>query len=177
MATDAGTRAMEARRRRQWMALAVLMVVAVGIGAARLAQLVPARASADADDTAARPEQMDATEDRAAPELAPTEATWPVELERDLFAWDRVFPPPADAPAEEAPTVVAEAPAIDPAELQREAQRVVRVQAIVLGDDPIAMINGEVWRPGQVVEGFRIVRLRDRRIVLEKEGVEVILEL
>lgn len=173
MATDPGTRAMQAKRRKQWMLLAVLAVVAVAIGAVRFAQSVPSPATAS-PNTASTPT---ATSDRDPADASLAfEVTWPVELERDLFAWERVFPavePPETEPIEA--EAVEQTP--DAAAVRAEAERTVKLQAIIFGEEPIAMINGQVWRQGQTIEGFHITRIESRRLVLRKHGVEVVLEL
>lgn len=163
---------MEAKRRRQWIVLAALVLVAVVLGAVRMVQQIPSRATASNTPVAAN-ESESATELPSVPTAV--DVTWPRELKRDLFAWEAVFE--VEQPQEEEPVAEAPVERPDPAAVRRDAEREVALQAIIFGEEPIAMINGEVTKVGQTVAGFRVVRIEARRIVLEKENIEISLEL
>lgn len=45
------------------------------------------------------------------------------------------------------------------------------LQSTLMGAHPIAMINGEEARQGSLVEGFRVVKIEARKVIVEREGV------
>jgi hypothetical protein len=90
---------------------------------------------------------------------------WSPVVHRDPFRWEDVFQQPIP------PT----SPALQ--ELEREAREKIRLQAVMLGSVPRALINGELRREGDVVANFRILRIEQRRIIVEKNGVHVELTL
>jgi hypothetical protein len=54
--------------------------------------------------------------------------------------------------------------------LRRQASQ-LRLQTIVMGEMPKAMINGEPVGVGDVVALFRVDRIEARRVVVEREGI------
>lgn len=173
---DPGTRAMQARQRRQWIVFGVLSAIAVVIGITQLIETSPSSATAAPDLGQASGGAQQAASEATA--LRPVEVTWPVEVRRDLFAWENVFEPVSEAEAE--PEVVEPEPietGPDPAAIRAEAAKVVRLQAIIYGEEPIAMINGEVHRAGDRVGDFVLARIGPRKIFVVKDTVEVSIEL
>jgi hypothetical protein len=55
----------------------------------------------------------------------------------------------------------------------RTKARALQLQSIMFGAVPTAMINGDVVREGNVVEGFRILKIEPRRLIVESEGIEL----
>ena len=106
---------------------------------------------------------------------APLRLTIPDALPRDLFNTASMFPREA-ASSTPSGTKAAETPDLRAA-VVADAQRSIVVQAIVLGAEPKAMINGTLCRVGQVVKGFSVRKIEDRRIVLEKQGIELVVPL
>jgi hypothetical protein len=49
----------------------------------------------------------------------------------------------------------------------------LRLESIMLGATPTAMINGKMVREGNTVDGFRIRKIEARRIIVDNEGVEL----
>lgn len=163
MARKTGLRVMEIRRRRQWATLAVLAAAAVVLAIIRL----PPRYSIVATASALpNPDHAGHRADQSRPSGQPTAepllVAWPMELQRDLFEWEDLPGPASSMPVDA---------------LLREAQKSLTLQAILLSETPQAVINGRVWRCGQTVEGFRIVRIEPRRILVEKQQTEVEIEL
>ncbi|MEX2673752.1 MAG: hypothetical protein WD294_16750 [Phycisphaeraceae bacterium] len=172
---DAGMRAMQRKQRRQWAVLTMLLAAALVIGVVRLVHQGPEEVTASTTD-----ETVDASSAGSVSEpVVPVEINWPVEVRRDLFAWESVFPEDEPTPEPEPVKAPPEptAPMPDVASVTRAATQNVRLHAIIHGDDPIAMINNEVWREGQQVNGFRIVRIASRHIVISKDGIQITLEL
>jgi hypothetical protein len=56
--------------------------------------------------------------------------------------------------------------------LQRQASQ-LRIQTILMGENPRALINGELVGEGDVAASFRVLRIEARRIVVEREGVRM----
>lgn len=88
-----------------------------------------------------------------------------LEIRRDLFAWESVFDSPAPMPA------------ADPSEAARAASQALRLQAVMLGDEPRAVVNGRVYRVGEAVGEFVIRRIERRGIVVQKDDVAVNIDL
>ena len=56
--------------------------------------------------------------------------------------------------------------------LCQEATQHVRLESTMVSpENPKAMINGKLVKVGDVVEGFRLVRIEARRIFVEREGI------
>ncbi|MGA3065305.1 MAG: hypothetical protein ABSF29_00505 [Tepidisphaeraceae bacterium] len=49
----------------------------------------------------------------------------------------------------------------------------LKLESIVMGSEPSAMVNGEVIRPGDDIAGFRVVRIEPRTLVIERQGVRL----
>jgi hypothetical protein len=45
------------------------------------------------------------------------------------------------------------------------------LQSTLMGAQPLAMINGAEAREGSLVEGFRVVKIEARKVIVEREGV------
>ena len=54
--------------------------------------------------------------------------------------------------------------------LQTQAAK-LKLQTTVMGPTPSALVNGELVRAGDTVEGFKVVKIEPRRIVVEQDGV------
>lgn len=87
---------------------------------------------------------------------------WPVVVQRDPFRSDRVIP------SNHAANVKADAAA-----LAEEARQTLRFTGSILGEQPKAIVNGRLFRKGDVVSGFRILQIEKRQIVVERDGVSV----
>jgi len=51
------------------------------------------------------------------------------------------------------------------------------LQSTVMGEHPLACINGQFIKPGQAVDGFALERILPDRVLLNREGVQVVLLL
>ncbi|HUS91858.1 MAG TPA: hypothetical protein VM695_08410 [Phycisphaerae bacterium] len=110
----------------------------------------------------------------------PIRALSPV-VDRDLFTPNPALYPLAQAP-KAAPKMVT--PVEDPAaqEMARRQAIVAQAQALtlqstVIGAVPTAIINGQVLRTGEEINGFEVVRIDAHCCVVEKEGLQVALEM
>lgn len=105
----------------------------------------------------------------------------PTQVDRDLFAphplllpavIDRVVP--AVGPEKSRPD---SADGVDRAEVVRRASLGLQLQTTMLGDHPQALINGVLVSPGQKVQGFELIEVRPRGVVLEMAGIRLNLEM
>jgi hypothetical protein len=102
---------------------------------------------------------------------------WPGKVARDPFASAVVYrpPPPPPKPDEPAPLPPpAPAPVVDVA---KEAADAIPLTATVVGEKPIAMINGRIYRVGEFVAGFRITEIHARRIVVERNNQRIAIDV
>lgn len=102
--------------------------------------------------------------------------TWPNEIARDPFHSNLVFPPapPPPEPVVEAPVLP---PAPPPVDIEALAKETIHLKGTVLGDRPLAMMNGRVYRVGEVVEGFEIVKIGINQITIERDGLRLIVQV
>ena len=54
-----------------------------------------------------------------------------------------------------------------------EAAQELDLTTVIEGDDPVAIINGQLVRPGHTVEGFTLQRIDGRSVILEQGGTRV----
>jgi hypothetical protein len=53
----------------------------------------------------------------------------------------------------------------------------LRLQSTMMGSQPRAMVNGELVREGSVVASFRVERIEARRIIVEREGIRLEIQM
>jgi hypothetical protein len=87
-------------------------------------------------------------------------------------------PAPAAAPA------VVQVQRVDPniqAQVQRRAVEAaaaeLQLRSVVLAQDPVAVINAQMVRVGDVIGGFKIIAIQARQVVVEKDGTSVVLNM
>lgn len=51
------------------------------------------------------------------------------------------------------------------------------LQSTITGPVPLAHISGRLVRPGDHVDGFSVVRIDDRRVTLERSGIERVIKM
>ncbi len=118
-----------------------------------------------------------------APWLAPAKPalaiTWPTDITRDPFHSDLVFPPAAPPPPPPEPKVDVPvvAPAPPPIDLAALVQEKIHLKGTILGDRPIAMMNGRVYRVGEVLEGFKIVEIAKDQITVERDVTRFVVKV
>jgi predicted component of type VI protein secretion system len=83
---------------------------------------------------------------------------WPHGIAHDPFRASRSEPVP-DAEA-----------------FRREAAARLRVGGILFGSSPTVLINGVARKEGEIVEGFRLLRIRRDTVVLEQSGESIELQ-
>jgi hypothetical protein len=58
-----------------------------------------------------------------------------------------------------------------------DARRLIRVQAVLIGNPRLATLNERVLRPGDVIEGFRLEEVLPGGVLLSRDGATVHLPL
>jgi len=107
-----------------------------------------------------------------------------LEVTRDLFSFDASYfqripraEPDPDGPDD---THVTRVPAVSEAEriaTVNDQAGVLALQSTMASNRPVAMINGKVLGVGDRIEGFDIVHISTGRCVVEKDGVQVSLQM
>lgn len=93
--------------------------------------------------------------------------TWPVEVSRDPFTWEKLQPPTKTEVAQ------AETAQVDPASIAMHAQQSLTLQAIVMGSKPRALINSTLVHPDGVIGGYVLTQIETRAVVVSRQGVSV----
>ena len=102
---------------------------------------------------------------------------WPSRASRDPFVSALVYKEPPPPPKPEEPDLPPPPPPPPPVDLVKEAAEAIPLTATVVGDKPIAMINGRIYRVGEYVAGFRIAEIQARRIIVERERQRIPIEV
>jgi hypothetical protein len=53
----------------------------------------------------------------------------------------------------------------------------LKLQSIVMGPQPNAMVNGQLVGEGSVVAGFRVLKIEARRMIIEREGIRLEIQM
>lgn len=93
----------------------------------------------------------------------PIKASWPELSARDIF----------DRSGEDVPTAVVN----NESRIKAEATSSLHVSGIVLGDPSWAVINGRIVKPGDAIDQFRVIEIKTRSVVVENQGVTIVLDL
>jgi hypothetical protein len=59
----------------------------------------------------------------------------------------------------------------------RIAAESLKLESTIMGAAPGAMVNGEFVREGSVVSGFRVLKIEPDRLIIEREGVKLAVEM
>lgn len=165
----------------------LVTMLAVGLllwGRLILLEDVPKIATADPNAPAQSGQAPDTPGDEAvesAPVLPPlpsVEVALSEDLTLDLFTFrhNRYKPLPAEESAgngEQLAGLTAE-------ELKRELvelARSLRLQSVIQGNSPAIVINGEVLRVGDSIEGFELVSFNERSAKLNRDGLTFLLKM
>lgn len=105
-------------------------------------------------------------------------------ITRDLFAFNQDhFTPVPTAPVETtdedtpAPAETTRPPRIDWQEIITRQSRDLALQSTINSDIPIVVINERVLGLGDVIDGFKVVRIDTGQCLLEKKGIKVTLKM
>jgi len=53
----------------------------------------------------------------------------------------------------------------------------LKIQSIVMGPVPRAMVNGQIVTEGSVVADFRVLKIEPRRMIIEREGIRLEIQM
>lgn len=103
-----------------------------------------------------------------------------LDLHRDLFRFHKDRYPGFEAASHEVQPEKSRTDLPDDnarIEAVREWANTLVLQAAIVGEHPRAMINSQVYRLGDKINGFTIRRVEARLVVLEDQGIEIHLPL
>ena len=165
-------------------------MMAVGLllwGRLILLEDVPKIATADPNAQQQNAADQNQPEGQATAEKAPVLPPLPVvqaslseDLTLNLFAFrhNRYKPLPSDE--SDGTGVQSSHTADDKEERKRELvemARGLRLQSVIQGKSPAIVINGEVLRVGDSIEGFELVSFNDRSAKVTREGLTFLLKM
>ena len=184
------------RQPKKAIILSVLVVVLIALSAWEvLRRGSPARATAavvtpnagPGDGTGSSVRSGAGSAERDANDTARAQADGAGDSERLAVDRDLFTPDPTYFPARRKPRPATVIKPIDDSIAVKEAQdRAVRAQAQALSlqstivgdvDVPTAIINGEVLRVGDLINGFRVVDIAARTCTVEKANLRITLEM
>ena len=167
-----GTMNVEANKpsRTKLVMLGGLSVVAAAVGI-RLLSSGPESAPAA---TITPPSATPIVPTPAQPVQGATAVEWPTDMARDPFHSERVFPPAAPPPEPKPDVPVVVTPSALPVDYAAIVREKFNLKGTILGERPIAMMNGRVYRIGEVLEGFTIVEIEKNQITVEREGTRFV---
>ncbi len=103
---------------------------------------------------------------------------FPEEVSRDLFALDLTNYTPTARPSDDGWNQGKSKVEVTDENLAiRDAALQLVLQSTILGDQPRAVINGRTLAVGQSIEGFTLMEVRHRRVILMIESVKILLSM
>lgn len=177
-----------ARDKKKTIILTVLALVAV-VMAARLLRTKGGPATATAETVAVVDDQAGDAEELALRGLPIHESDEYIKridhtITRDLFAFNQdhftpVFTTPVETTDEPtaAPAETRSPPRINWQEIITRQSRDLALQSTINSDIPIVVINGRVLGFGDVIDGFKVVRIDAGQCLLEKKGIKITLKM
>jgi len=164
-------------------AIALSSVLAIGLllwGRLLISDEVPRVATAKPDrpvaaSTSSPPTPAPATTGRS--DEAAVRLVVPEQPPRDLFSFDpSPYKPTPENVERQSPSKLPVTPADVSLATEQVVQqaRALQVQSVVIhGASPQALINGRLVGVGETIEGFEIVSMQERSIVVRKQGILV----
>jgi len=144
-----------------------LLAVALLLWGRLMLKQPPRTATAEPEPAAAR----SGYEDLSSFSLDTVYVDLPERLERNLFGLDPSAYENKPRNDEEAGVEDKSSPELaDEQERIRETASRLRLRTTILGQAPRAVINGRALAPGETIEGFVVLEIRAREVVLEREG-------
>ena len=168
-------------RKKLAFVLALVALCAFLLGRPLLKQPKPARV-----DAAARTGLTPSPKSQSGPTHTAIPRTvyvdLPQSLSRNLFALHPDFYPELDS---EDTTSHGEEKSIDDSadksevahRLRQDLEELALQTTILSGDEPKAMINRRVLAPGEVIQGFELMAVFPRHVVLRRDGIMVLLKM
>ncbi|NJL30719.1 MAG: hypothetical protein HC898_03300 [Phycisphaerales bacterium] len=103
----------------------------------------------------------------------------PTDNGRDLFAMNHSGFARKDYPADSAPPAKSLVKTTDSDSGSRvlQAAQSLRLETTILGSPPRAVIDGQLVSPGQTIKGFEVLSIGQRQVTLQKDGIQILLEM
>ena len=161
---------------KQVIVLGMLLAVLAVMGARHFMGTRKSSASQNQPPAAAAPDAAAAATQRA----VLVKMDWPTQVTGDPFGVNGVYPPkPEPKPATGPKKDTTPKPPVEltAEQVTDEALKTVKLQGMILGAVPRAVVNGRPVAAGDEIDGYRVVSIADRRIIVEKHGFEVEIEL
>lgn len=159
----------------------MLVLLAVGLllwGRLLLQRPVPQVATAEPDRRAASAADVETVREMVRGDRPRVTVELPDYLARDLFnfpadevAWAEPKNDEADEMEEKSDAQRSD-DQLRSATVRRAAED-LRLRSVMMGETPSAVINGRVLRPGQQIQGFTLLEVSERHVLLERHGVIV----
>lgn len=169
-----------AKQKIQLGVLGVLLLIAVTIGGVQLQQGKASPTRTTQSPAAALPNNFNKVTPLSAVTVANEQprslnaeslidlpVTWPMTLRRDPFVWSRL-----NAPITQ---VTQAAPNHQAIEAQARAQ--LKLQGVMLDQNPRVLVNGMLLQLGAQVSGYEIKQIEKRAIIVTRQGVDVRISL
>jgi hypothetical protein len=157
----------QAKRPRKGVLIAGILAVLGGV-VYHFAKAPPRSiASGSTPAQATNPDISNAGYKATLPDL---EVNWKGGMSRDLFDIKELTP---------SPKIVEMIPQSQPTTpdfrlaVAAEAKSKIRLQGILNGSTPTALINGNTYNPGDRISGFVILEILDNQIIVERQGVRL----
>lgn len=169
--------------KKQFFVMVGLLMVMLLLWGRLLLKQVPQTAVADPATqvaAAADPDQAEQEDDTIV--LKPTVyVDLPTVAKRDVFLFDKVRYPLAETPNPKDDRQKQDEETADQIKQQlrdiREWVDSLELQGTTLGRHPTAMINNRIYRLGEKINDFKIVRIEPRQIVMHQGDIEVVLPM
>lgn len=113
--------------------------------------------------------------------LTRVEVELPRTLQRDLFSLELTGyestgrKPVVEVKPEKSDNKLSDEEAM--AQMVRQAATGMKLQTTILAQQPLALINGTLVQQGMEYKGFKVVRIMDRKVVLEMNEIQITLEM
>ncbi len=167
-------------KQRQMIILGSLVVVMLGLMIRVLYKPAPPQAQASQSPAMPASGAGTGSPPAARPALPRVVVNWAAEASRDPFDLTKALGSPGCVPAPPVHTGEATpAPTRQQQDqdLRKAALDQLQVQATLLGNRPQALINGQTWQIGQVIQGFTLRAIHSRSVVVEKDGIQITINM
>jgi len=166
--------------KRKFAAMVILLAVGLLMWGRLLLKEVPRSAVADPSTLAVTADVAEPVVPVATIDLSTVVVDVPQSLTRNIFTVDvsgypRVVRDEEINEEEKSSPAVVDVP--DRVDVVKQAREELTLQSIVSGNEPYALINGQLLKAGQQYLGFRLIEIADRYVVVEKNQVRIKLSM
>lgn len=171
--------------RKKLSLMASLAAVMLLLWGRLLLKQVPRTAVADPAASTAAAQTANGSSSQSAAEFVMGPSVYvnlPSVVKRDLFQFDRsrfskLEPDPGTSVPEKSPADSSEEQKRKLIEDIRQWVDTLVYQGGIMGEKPQAMINNKIYKQGEKINGFTITKVMPRQVVMERDGIEIILPM